>query len=372
MADGYARVTGRPGVVCTTAGPGATNALTGVAEAFADSTPVLLLAGQVNHDRLHEECGRYHELDLEGVFRPCTRYAATVTANDQIARVVYEAFRAMTAGRPGPAAVILPQYLMAAEAVADAPFDERPSSPLKPGLGDVRRAVELLQASERPLILAGGGAVSAQCGADVKELARRLDCPVVTTLNGKGIIDERDPHALGHARSVRAYPLLAQADAMIAVGCRFTEVFTWFGKMPIPKALIQIDIDPRQIGMNYPVAVGIHADAREALRTVLDVLAPHQSRWQDHWPEARTRRHLKPEWFIETLRAELPESAIVVTDACEMAIRLQVDYPAYAPRTFFYPSNFITLGWGFPAPSARPSPGAVGRPSASAAMAASR
>jgi acetolactate synthase-1/2/3 large subunit len=101
--------------------------------------------------------------------------------------------------------------------------------------------------------------------------------------------------------------------------------------------------------MNYPVAVGIHADAREALRTVLDALTPHQSRWQDDWPEARTRRHPKPEWFIETLRAELPESAIVVTDACEMAIRLQVDYPAYAPRTFFYPSNFITLGWGLPA-----------------------
>ncbi|HTK77947.1 MAG TPA: thiamine pyrophosphate-binding protein [Gemmataceae bacterium] len=349
MADGYARATGRPGVICTTAGPGATNALTGVAEAYADSTPVLLLAGQVNHDRLHEECGRYHELDLEGVFRPCTRYAATVMANDQIARVVHEALQAMTAGRPGPAAVILPQDLMAAEAVADAPFDERPSSSVKPSAEAVRRAAGLLQASERPLVLAGGGAVSANAAAEVKDLARRLDCPLISTLNGKGIVDERDPQSLGHARSVRAYPLLAQADVMVAIGCRFTEVFTWLGRMPIPKTLIQIDIDPKQIGMNYPVAVGVRADAREALRALLKILPPHQSRWQDHWPAARERTHPKPEWLVETLRTELPESAIVVADACEMALRLQTDFPAYAPRTFFYPSTFISLGWAFPA-----------------------
>ena len=122
-ADGYARATGRPGVICTTAGPGATNALSGIAEAWADSTPVLLVAGQVNHNRLHEECGQYHEIDLEGIFRPCTKVSVTLTNNRMIPGIVSEAFEAMTSGRSRPAALILPQDLMA-ESVAfdiDAP-----------------------------------------------------------------------------------------------------------------------------------------------------------------------------------------------------------------------------------------------------------
>ena len=116
-ADGYARVTGQPGVILTTAGPGATNALTGIAEAWADSMPVLLLAGQVNHDRLHQECGNYHEIDLEGIFRPCTKFAATVLTNEQIPELVGQAFEALTTGRRRPAALFLPQDLMAAPAV---------------------------------------------------------------------------------------------------------------------------------------------------------------------------------------------------------------------------------------------------------------
>src|SRR5438309_3056787 len=112
-ADGYARVTGQPGVICTTAGPGATNALTGIAEAWGDSVPVLLIAGQVNHDRLHQECGNYHEIDLESIFRPCTKFVATVMDNEQIPTLVARAFAAMTTGRPRPAALILPQALMA-------------------------------------------------------------------------------------------------------------------------------------------------------------------------------------------------------------------------------------------------------------------
>ena len=123
MADGYARATGRPGVVCTTAGPGATNTLTGIAEAYADSIPVLLIAGQVNSDRIHQECGRYHEVDLEGIFRPCVRFAGTVMRNEQIPSMVHLAFEAMVAARPGPAALMFPQDLMAM------PAPKRPSTP---------------------------------------------------------------------------------------------------------------------------------------------------------------------------------------------------------------------------------------------------
>lgn len=373
MADGYARATGIPGVICTTAGPGATNALSGIAEAYADSVPVLLITGQVNHDRLHEECGRYHEIDLEGIFRPCTRYAGTVMSNDRIPAMVEQAFHAMTAGRPGPATLILPQDLMAVEARSLSAMsighvrgfddlaiasDKSATCPtgtihaafrLAPSMDAIREAAKVLHAARRPIILAGGGAVWSEAGDEIKGLAKRLDCPVVTTLNGKGIVDERDPISFGHGRSIRGRGVLPHADAMLAIGCRFTEVFTWFGKMPVPKALVQIDIDPGQIGMNYPVAVGIHADAKTALRALLNETSLSVSDWEELRLIARGMNHPKPEWFVEVLRAELPDDALVVTDASEMAIRIQTDFPAYAPRTVLYPSNYIALGWGLPA-----------------------
>src|SRR5436190_21020186 len=130
MADGYARVTGRPGVLCTTAGPGATNALTGIAEAWADSIPLLLLAGQVNHDRLHEECGNYHEIDLEAIFKPCVKYCGTLMSHDQISGMVDRAFVDMLTGRPRPTALFLPQDLMANES--------RPFVPVAPTLPDLK------------------------------------------------------------------------------------------------------------------------------------------------------------------------------------------------------------------------------------------
>ncbi len=350
-ADGYARVTGRPGVLCTTAGPGATNALSGIAEAWADSMPVLLLAGQVNHDRLHLECGNYHEIDLESIFRPCTKYSGTVMENERISGMVQTAFTALTTGRRRPAALFLPQDLMASAATLPPSFPQVSVPPPQPGRpADIDMAVDLLAKAKRPVLLAGGGAVWSGAGEAMHLLAKRLDCPLVTTLNGKGIIDERDPYCLGHARSVRARVTLPKADAMLAVGCRFTEVFTYFRKLAIPTRLIQVDLDPSQIGINYPVEVAIVADGKKAVEQILAGLpAQTASDWSEIWPPARTAAHPKPEWLIETLRAELPEDGVLFTDASEMAFRMHLDFPAYAPRTFFYPSNYIALGWGFPA-----------------------
>jgi acetolactate synthase-1/2/3 large subunit len=380
-ADGFARVTGQPGVICTTAGPGATNALTGIAEAYGDSIPVLLVTGQVNHDRLHQECGNYHEIDLESIFRPCTKYAATVMDNRQIPAVVAGAFGAMTTGRPRPAAVIVPQDLMALPAPGatgdmfdheaakafirlhgagqqyptDATQRQRSGfAPQRRGQHanalkkQIERGVKLLADARRPMLLAGGGALGA--AAEVRALAERLLCPVTTTLNGKGLIDERNALSLGHARSVRARFVQPHTDVMLAVGCRFTEVMTGFRKMEVPGKLIQIDIDPGQLGVNYPTAVEIVSDAQVALQAILDRLpAEVCSDWGDLWVQARQASRPHGEWFIDTLRAELPENAIVFTDASEMAYRMHTDYPAYMPRSFFYPSNYIALGWGFPA-----------------------
>jgi acetolactate synthase I/II/III large subunit len=358
MADGYARVTGRPGVICTTAGPGATNALTGIAEAYADSVPVLLIAGHVKHDRIHEECGRYHEMDLEGIFRPCTRFAGTVMNNQQIPEMVDRAFAAMNSGRPRTAALMFPQDLMAkpAEALPSATSIELRRETPDPNL--IRRAAESLGTSHRPVILAGGGAVSSGAADQIAELARRLGCPVISTLNGKGILDERALTSLGHGRNRRARIVMSRADLLIAIGCRFTEVFTAGGAAPIPKRIVQIDIDRAQIGINYPAEVGLAGDARAVLDALIPQVAPRETDWTQMWQRVRNSEPLKPEWFIDTLRVEIPEASIVFTDACEMGLRMQTDFPAYAPRTFFYPSNFATLGWGYPAAIG----GAVGQP----------
>jgi thiamine pyrophosphate-dependent acetolactate synthase large subunit-like protein len=347
-ADGYARVTGTPGVVCTTAGPGATNALTGVAEAWADTVPVLLVTGQVNHDRLHQECGNYHEIDLEGILRPCTKFVTTVMANEDVPAAVSRAFAAMTHGRPRPAALVLPQDLMALPAPDTDVSPEPPPPTPRPRPDAVREAVRVLSASRRPVIVAGGGAVWSGAADGLRAVAARLGAPVLTTLNGKGILDERDPVSLGHVRSARGKWAVTRADAMLAIGCRFTEVTTGFRTMPVPRDLVQIDIDPGQIGMNHPVAVGLACDAAVGLAALADAL-PATGRDSSWWAPARQETVARPEWLIETLRRELPDDAVVFTDACEMGYRAQADYPAYRERSFFYPSNYITLGWGFPA-----------------------
>jgi acetolactate synthase-1/2/3 large subunit len=375
-------VTGQVGVICTTAGPGATNALTGIAEAFGDSVPVLLIAGQVNHDKVGRETGSYHEVDLESIFRTCTKFVETGTTGhevdgesaDDFADPVFAALHYINHARPRPAAIFLPQDMMALCR------DEWPVTSgryyglsLPPEIPDktLAQAVDILRKAERPIILAGGGAVWSKrrgcaltergvhldadgplwpdAASALKELAKRLDCPVITTLNGKGTLDERDPYSLGHVRSVRAKEALPHADAMLAIGCRFTEVTTWFWKLKVPEQLVQIDIEADQIGVNYPVKVGIVADAREALAALLKEIPAQESRWGEIWSRARDAKPQKPEWLIDTLRAELPENGVLFTDASEMALRMHTDFPAYAPRTFFYASTYIALGWGYPA-----------------------
>jgi acetolactate synthase I/II/III large subunit len=353
-ADGAARVTGEPGVVCTTAGPGATNALTGVAECWADSIPILLIAGQVNSDALDRECGNYHEIDLEAIFRPVTQWCGTLRRVDQVPALVGRAFRAMTAGRPRPSALFLPQDLMRAPCPtsSETPAFAPSPAPTVPAEA-IAEAARILAEARRPIILAGGGALWSGAGVAIETLARRLGAPVITTLNAKGLIDERNPISLGHARSVRARAALPHADAMLAVGCRFTEVLTDWRRMSVPSRLLQIDLDPEQIGMNFPVVVGIVADADAACRALLHALpgarGPAGSDWGPIWDEARAARHPKPEWLIETLRTALPDDVPVFTDACEIGYRMQADWPSYVPRAFFYPSNYITLGWAFPA-----------------------
>jgi acetolactate synthase-1/2/3 large subunit len=350
-ADGYARASGRPGVLCTTAGPGATNAVTGLAEAWADSVPLLLLAGHVNADRMHQECGAYHEVDLPSLLIPITKFCDTLRDPKDTLCLFNRAFATMTTGRVRPAALVLPQDVMARPAVGPMTTEAVPAPPpLAPDEGAIRNAAGLLCRAERPVVLAGGGCLWAGAGDLVRAVAEQLRAPVVTTLNGKGVVDESHPLSLGHARSARARSALRHADAMLAVGCRFTEVMTGWRTMPVPPCLVQVDIDPGQLGMNHPVALGLVADAKAALAALLPRLrANERGGWGELLDEARSARTERPEWLIEALREVVPDESPVFTDACEIGYRMHTDWPVRGPRRFFYPSNYIALGWGFPA-----------------------
>jgi thiamine pyrophosphate-dependent acetolactate synthase large subunit-like protein len=180
---------------------------------------------------------------------------------------------------------------------------------------NMERAAAVVQTFQRPVLLAGGGAVAARAADELRTLAQRLDAPVLTTLNGKGILDERDPLSLGHARSVRGRAILDHADGMLAIGCRFTEVMTGFRTLKIPPRLVQVDIDAGQIGVNHPVEIGVVADARVALSTLVSrIPSGRKSAWGTIWESARMTQPARAEWLIHTLRAELPEDAVVFTD----------------------------------------------------------
>ena len=177
-----------------------------------------------------------------------------------------------------------------------------------------------------------------------------MGAPVVTTLNGKGLLDERKPCSLGHARSVGARRVLPHADAMLAAGCRFTEVMTDWRRMPVPKNLIQIDLDPDQIGVNYPVVVGIVADARAALEAIISALPAEggRSAWGKLFEEARSAVPANPEWLIDTLRDALPGEVPVFTDACEMGYRMQAEWLGVWPAPVLLSVQLHRAGVGVP------------------------
>ena len=224
-----------------------------------------MLAGQVNADALDRECGNYHEIDLEGIFQPVTAWCGTVRRVDEIPALLGRAFQAMTWGRPRPAALFLPQDLMRAPCPVSARTAGVSASTAagRAGRGD-RRAAEFLAGAERPIILAGGGALWSGAAAEIEDLRRALGAPVITTLNGKGLIDERSPLSLGHARSSRGRLALPHADAMLAVGCRFTEVMTDWRRMTVPDDAHPDRPRPDADRHELPGASGIVADARAA------------------------------------------------------------------------------------------------------------
>jgi len=371
MADGLARVTDRPGVCLVTSGPGATNLLTGVAAAHVAHSPVVVLVGGIALD--HYQKDAFQEYDLVSMFRPVTKQAIQITKPERIPELVRGALRVALSGRPGPVFVEIPRDVLSGKlpATSALPPDAYRITHAQPPHADaVREAARRVRQAERPLLLVGGGASRAGANELVVQLSERYGIPMITAYGRNDAVPNAHPlylGPLGRAGAPEAAAACRRADLIVAVGSRLAQFTTQFDDRYIRPgtSLVQIDLEARDIGRYYPVAVGIHADARETCQALLGALAQDGPARRQAWlAEAETLRGerqarlaaeaklaaqpMKPQRVYAELRRVLPPDTIVALDA-GAAPAYGYDRLSFArPRTFLTPLDLGGLGFAFP------------------------
>jgi acetolactate synthase-1/2/3 large subunit len=354
MADGYARATGRPGVAMVVPGVGVLNAAGGLATAYACSSPVLLLAGQVNRHGIGKDLGLLHDVhDQLDLVRPITKWAERVLEPQGIPSALREAFNQMATGRPRPTEVEIPPEAFA-ETDEVTLIDPVEVHPVGAEADLVAKAADMLMASKTPLVIAGGGVVLGDATEGLRQVVELLQSPVVTTREGKGAIDDRNPLSVGTAWvNRRLKPLIDSADVVLAVGTRGQGMGLTEGQK-----LIHLDVDPDQIGRNHPADIALAGDAQTTLEALVAALADRGIARESRTDEARATRSqvedqlraIGPQThMVELLRQGVPEDGILVCDTTTIAYMCHMHYPVYAPRTYFSTSYMGTLGFGFPA-----------------------
>ena len=357
-ADGYARVTGQPGVVSTTTGPGTFNTLAAVAEAWSDSSPVVVLAGQIDAALDGQGRGILHETPDQGrSFEALTSFVGRPRTTDAIPLAVSDALRSAMTGRRRPAYVELPTDLLTEPFLGQLPSVEFPG-PVQPDPSAVVAAARVLSAAPRIVIVPGAGVHRARASALLRQLAIRLDAPVMPPMTGAGAIPADDPLCAGVLNPARdgCRSLLEEADAVLVVGCRLDDVQTARWTLPL-RNLVQIDVDPAAIGRSYPVAAGIAGDAFLAIEGLLDELGPGTGSRDAGWGAARARatrdaamtgvsaaERRVHEAFLGA-RAALPRDAILTHDAARLNSWTGYIWPVYEPDGSIFPWGSATLGF---------------------------
>ncbi len=359
MADGYARTTGKIAAALVVPGPGTLNALSGLGTAFACSSPILLISGQVPSKFVGSKKGMLHEVDDQlDAIRPLTKWSARIMNPQKIPDAIHEAARQLKTGRPRPVEVEIPQDILYAKAEIKI-SKPKPVKASKPSLVAIRKAARMLSLAKRPIILAGSGVMISDASQELRTLAEKINAPVITTPEGKGSIREDHPLSLGasyirHGCAKFAVPL---ADVILAVGTRLLVQSLAFSIQPNQK-VIQVDIDPEEIGRNVPLALGITSDAKLALHAITSGLPSKKrnSEWrQDELESFRKQtleileRDAKVQLEIcKVLREALKDDAIVVNGVTNMGHWSPVCLKALEPRTYITPGYFGTLGFAYP------------------------
>jgi acetolactate synthase-1/2/3 large subunit len=375
-ADGYARASGKVGVVMTHLGPGLTNAATGVANAALDSIPMVVLAGDVpsyyygRHP--HQEVNLHQDADQFQIFRPFCKRVYRVDRAEDLPRIAERAFHLAQSGRPGPVLVDIPMDMLSADLPANA-FDRMPPEIVRPGLdpGTAARIVDALAAAERPVLYAGGGVIAAGAARELAMLAEALDVPVAHTLMGKGCLHDGHPLLLGQSGfwgTPIANDRCRSADLIVAIGTRLAEAnsSSWDPRFTFsipPTRLIHIDIDLAELGRNYPTELGVAADAKLALAALSeqargkshadrgrlrDEIARGRRAFAENWAGQRRSDQfpLRPERILDELRRAAPEDAFIVTDVGWNKNGVGQQFPITIPGTFITPSGLATMGFG--------------------------
>ncbi len=369
MADGFGRVSRKAGVCFATSGPGATNILTGLATAHADSAPMVAVTGQVPVAMIGRDA--FQESDIIGMANPCIKYSFQPRTPGEVPEVVKKGFYIAETGRPGPVLLDIPKDVQQNEAKMNFP-DEikmRGYHPwTDPDITNVERAIEMLLSADRPIILAGGGVIISSAFAELQAVAEMLTIPVVTTFKGKGSFPEN--HALslgpigmhGHAE---ANKMMTEADCVLAIGTRFSDrsvgTFEEFEKR---LKIIHMDVDPAEIGKNQTTQVAVVGDVRASLRIMIKMLQQKafkktgENKWLKHVEETKEywQKNLKihpgemsAAKILRKLREVLPHEAIVTTEVGQHQMWASLFFNVIQPGTFFSSTGLGTMGWGFPA-----------------------
>ena len=369
MADGYARIKRKAGVCIATSGPGATNLITGIATAHADSIPMVAITGQVPVAMIGKDA--FQETDIIGISNPCTKYAFQPRKAVEIPEVIKKAFYITESGRPGPVLVDIPKDVQQEKAEIEFPelIKVRGYKPaFDPDLSQIEKAIDLIMKAEKPIIMAGGGVILSGAFNELQALAEILMCPVVTTFKGKGAFPENHPLAMGpigmHGHA-EANKIIIEADCIIAIGARFSDRsvgrFDEFGK---GMSIIHLDVDPAEIGKNKSVDVAVVGDVKSSLRTFVKMLTTKGIRKDPDNSFLKRRKELI-EYYTSTikdysreitakktlkkLRELLPSKSIVTTEVGQCQMWASLHFDVITPGTFFSSTGLGTMGFGFPA-----------------------
>jgi len=369
-ADGYARASGRPGVALVTSGPGATNTVTGIATAYMDSIPIVVITGQVPTAMIGNDA--FQEADIIGITRPCTKHSYLVKDTRELAGTIKEAFYVATTGRPGPVVIDLPKDVL--QNKAEARYPEQVTIPsynptYKGHIKQIRRAASMIADATRPVILIGGGVIASEAAREVKKLAALTSIPVTSTLMGLGGFPGTDPlflGMLGMHGTYRANMATSHTDLIIALGARFDDRVT--GKLEefAPEAkILQVDIDPTSISKNVHAHLPIVGDVKNVTRDLIPRLRELKVRWkskhsawlkqiaewQQTYPLAykQGKREIKPQFVVEKINEITGGDCIISTEVGQNQMWAAQYFKYTKPRTLLTSGGLGTMGYGFPA-----------------------
>jgi acetolactate synthase-1/2/3 large subunit len=370
-ADGYARATGKPGVVLVTSGPGVTNTVTGIATAYMDSIPLVIFSGQVPTKLIGNDA--FQEVDAVGITRPCVKHNFLVKDVKDLATTIKKAFYVATSGRPGPVLVDIPKDVTADSCEYEYPetVDMRSYRPVVKGHpGQIKRAAELILSANKPMIYSGGGVILSEASEELTEFTRYLGYPITNTLMGLGAYPATDKQfigMLGMHGTYEANMAMHHCDVLIAIGARFDDRVTGDLEKFCPYAkIIHIDVDPSSISKNVPVDIPIVGDVKHVLKDLNAILKDHKTKpdaaaiklWWDQIKEwqgidclkyDRKSKIIKPQYVVEKLYELTKGEAYVTSDVGQHQMWAAQFYKFNKPRRWINSGGLGTMGFGLPA-----------------------